>query len=169
MADHLRILQWIESIVDSSSSCTEPCQKRVEHTHKRSATTDFIYPYNIQAPLVVEEATHGGYLEPHTPPATGTDMDSQSTPRRQLKRQNVDVDDDDANDPPTTPTDPDSDYDFDLDLDSDPDDGTTQAYQLIWNSFCGLPAREAYPTRFLQDQQAYERPYKKISKHDGLL
>ncbi|KAJ8133200.1 hypothetical protein O1611_g417 [Lasiodiplodia mahajangana] len=95
MADHSRILQWIESIVDSNPSCTEPCKKKAKHTHKTRATADFLYPYNTQALLVVEEPKHDGYQEPHTPPATGTGMPAQSTPRRQSKRQVVDDDHDD--------------------------------------------------------------------------
>ncbi|KAJ3578460.1 hypothetical protein NPX13_g2101 [Xylaria arbuscula] len=48
-------------------------------------------------------------------------------------------------------------------------DGATEAYNIIWDSFCGLPTRDAYPSFSLPDQQAYDRLCEKVSEHDGLL
>lgn len=74
-------------------------------------------------------------------------------------------------------TDSENAYDYDYDAcdrdialeNSDDSDDLTQAYQLVWNRFRGLPVREAYPTLFLRDQQGYTNLCKQFSKHDGLL
>ncbi|KAI0878771.1 hypothetical protein GGS24DRAFT_441915 [Hypoxylon argillaceum] len=61
-------------------------------------------------------------------------------------------------------------YDYDAcDRDLEDSGDLNQAYQLIWDRFRGLPAREAYPTLFLRDQQGYTNLCEKFSKHNGLL
>ncbi|KAI0398696.1 hypothetical protein F4802DRAFT_592418 [Xylaria palmicola] len=62
----------------------------------------------------------------------------------------------------------DLDPDSDSDRDSDSDNGeANQAYRVIWDSFCGLPTQDAYPTFSLSDD-AYARLSHKISRHNGL-
>lgn len=43
-----------------------------------------------------------------------------------------------------------------------------QAYQAVWDNFCGLPAHEN-PTFFLDTQQSYEHLYQRLGEHPGLL
>lgn len=53
---------------------------------------------------------------------------------------------------------------------SDTDHETTQqAYQAIWNSFCGLPAPAQDPTFLLGGQRAYDDLYATLATHEGLL
>lgn len=44
-----------------------------------------------------------------------------------------------------------------------------QAYQTIWDSFCGLPLPDHNPTFYLRDQESYEELYHRLGKHQGLL
>ncbi|KAI1358434.1 hypothetical protein F5Y08DRAFT_321863 [Xylaria arbuscula] len=60
-----------------------------------------------------------------------------------------------------------SDPDRDSDSDNNDRDEVTLAYQTIWDSFCGLPTRDAYPAFSLPDS-AYDRLCRRISTHAGL-
>lgn len=60
-------------------------------------------------------------------------------------------------------------------LEASTDDGEIeQAYQAIWEIFCGRPGSEPIPAsnpefRFQQGQRSYERLYQRLDEHKGLL
>lgn len=56
----------------------------------------------------------------------------------------------------------------DSETNDDAHEAIQQAYQAIWDSFCGWPAQENL-TFNIQDQQSYERLYQKLAKHQGPL
>ncbi|KAI0115540.1 hypothetical protein GGR51DRAFT_411117 [Nemania sp. FL0031] len=78
MLDRSRTLQWIESVVDSSSSHCEspsdceskPSEKRLKRSHRKGASTDFLNPYNTEEPLGVQDPKSAHHVNLRTPPET---------------------------------------------------------------------------------------------------